>query len=117
MPRKIEYHEPDALDCNTMVSALANDWGVLCDITTRFERDQVVVLVRCYKERGEAGIVVQVQALGRAPLKAARSGYAMQYSALLDCWHQLDRGVLAAQETPIMRGWNGRPQRPTPHGQ
>jgi hypothetical protein len=36
----------------------------------------------------------------------------MQYSALLDCWHQLDRGVLAAAERPIDRGWDGRPRAP-----
>jgi len=112
MPRKQNYYEPDAIDCNTMVSAIGSDFGCKCDITTAYERDQVVVLVRCYTLQQEAAGVVQVQALSRAPLRTARSLYTMQYSTLLDCWHQLDRGVLAAATRPIERAWNGRPRTP-----
>jgi hypothetical protein len=112
MPRKQNYYEPDAIDCNTMVSAIGSDFGLQCDITTAYERDQVVVLVRCYSVVQNPSKVVQVQALTRAPLRAARSLYTMQYSALLDCWHQLDRGVLAAATRPIERGWDGRPRMP-----
>jgi len=36
----------------------------------------------------------------------------MQYSALLDCWHQLDRGALAVASRPIVRRWDGRPEQP-----
>jgi len=112
MPRTINYYEPDALDCNTMVTALGGDFGVQCDITTEYTRDQVVVLVRCHKGIGTPAHEVQVQAIVRGPLRGARPLYAMQYSALLDCWHQLDRGVLAAATRPIERGWNGRPRTP-----
>jgi len=112
MPRKQNYYEPDAIDCNTMVSAIGSDFGLQCDITTSYERDQVVVLVRCYSVVQNPSKVVQVQALTRAPLRTARSLYTMQYSALLDCWHQLDRGVLAAATRPIERGWDGRPRMP-----
>lgn len=117
MPKQQTYYEPDALDCNTMVTSLGNDHGVLPNIETRYERDQVVVLVRCFKLGQPGGDVVQVQAIVRAPLRARKSLYAMQYSALLDCWHQLDRGLLAVAKTPIERHWNGRPKRPTPHEQ
>lgn len=112
MPNKQQYYEPDALDCNTMVSALAEDFGVIADIATRYERDQVVVIVTTRRIREAPNGVVQVQALVRAALKARRSLYTMQYSALLDCWHQLDRGVLSVASAPVVRGWNGRPQRP-----
>lgn len=112
MPSKQHYYEPDQIDCNTMVSAIGGDFGLLPEITTSYERDQVVVLVRCLIPGKLPDRVVQVQALVRAPLKAARSLYTMQYSALLDCWHQCDRGVLGTATTPIERGWNGRPRTP-----
>lgn len=112
MPRNINYYEPDAIDCNTMVSAIGGDFSCQCDITTTFERDQVIVLVRCHKGIGTAAHEVQVQAIVRCPLRGAKSAYSMQYSALLDCWHQLDRGVLAAAARPIERSWNGRPVQP-----
>lgn len=112
MPRRYEGYAPDQLDCNTMVTSIARDFGLMSVIETRYERDQVVVLVRCYAPGGAAADVVQVQALVRAPLRTAKSLYIMQYSALLDCWHQCDRGVLAVAQTPIERGWDGRPRTP-----
>jgi len=112
MPRKMEYYAPDQLDCNAMVSAIGNDFGLSCEITTEYGRDQVVVLVRCLVPGKLPDRVVQVQALVRAPLKTAKSPYTMQYSALLDCWHQCDRGVLGAAPRPIDHGWNGRPEMP-----
>lgn len=117
MPRQSNYYEPDQLDCNTMVTAMCEDFGLACDIATRYERDQVVVIVTCRRfiEAPNGGAVVQ--AIVRAPLRTAKSLYVMQYGAILDCWHQMDRGVLGAAQTPVVRGWNGRPQRPMPHKQ
>jgi len=112
MPNHIQYYEPDQIDCNTLVSALGGDFGVLPEITTEYSRDKVVVYVRCYELSKLSARMVSVQAKVAAPLKTARSLYTMQYSALLDCWHQLDRGVLGVAQTPITRGWNGRPQKP-----
>jgi len=114
VPNKQAYYEPDGIDCNTLVSAIANDFGCVCDIATIYELDEVRTIVRCFKLGEKLAGVVQVQALVKAPLKARRTLYAMQYGALLDCWHQLDRGVLAAATVPVERAWNGRPQRPTP---
>lgn len=115
MPRKMEFYSPDQLDCNTIVTALGGDFGVTPEIITQYTRDQVMVLVKCRRIGGGEADVVQVQALVRAPLKTAKSLYTMQYSALLDCWHQLDRGVLGASTRPIEHGWNGRPQQPRRH--
>lgn len=112
MPQHTKFHEPDQIDCNTCVTALAQDFGVLASIETRYECDQVIVLVRCRKIGGETGDLVQVQSMVRTALKTARSAYTMQYSALLDCWHQLDRGTLATATTPVTRGWDGRPRQP-----
>jgi hypothetical protein len=112
MPRKFEGYAPDQMDCNTMVTALGGDFGLLTEIETRYERDQVVVLVRCYSPGGKARGMVWVQAKVSAPLKTAKSLYTMQYSALLDCWHQCDRGVLGVAKTPIEYSWNGRPKTP-----
>lgn len=111
MPQRPHMHEPDAIDCNTMVQALWEDFGVIYDLETRYELDTVVVICKTYKLREVEAGVVQVQALVKAPLKSRRSLYTLQYSALLDCWHQLDRGVLAVAQTPIERDWNGRPQK------
>lgn len=112
MPNKEQYYEPDALDCNAICTSLARDFGVIPLITTSYERDQVVVICACRKLGEAPNGVVQVQALVRAPQKARRSLYTMQYSALLDCYHQLDRGVLGVAQTPLERQWNGRPKVP-----
>ena len=109
MPMKEKYYEPDAIDCNTLVTSLAQDFGVIPFITTSYERDQVVVIVTTRKIAEAPNGVVQVQALVRTPLRARKSLYIAQYSALLDCYHQLDRGVLGVAQKPIERGWNGRP--------
>jgi len=112
MPRKIDYYQPDQLDCNTLCTALGCDFGVQAEIETRYERDQVTTTVRCRPAGvGKEGLV-QVQARVSSPLRGARSLYTMQYSALLDCWHQLDRGVLGVAQTPIVRSWDGRPRTP-----
>lgn len=112
MPNKQAYYEPDAVDCNLLVTSLHSDFGVIPFLTTSYERDQVVVICTCRKACEAPDGVVQVQALIRAPQKARRSLYVMQYSALLDCYHQLDRGVLGVAQTPIERQWNGRPKVP-----
>ena len=112
MPSRITYHVPDAIDCNTILHAIANDFGLLPEVITRYERDFVVVIVRCRKPDTSGEGVVQVQALVKTPLKTAKSLYQYQYSAMLDCWHQCDRGLLANATTPIARGWDGRPRTP-----
>jgi len=109
VPRQQTYYEPDGIDCNTLVTSLAEDFGVICEISTRYERDQVVTIVTTRKIAEAPSGVVQVQALVRTPLRARKSLYIAQYSALLDCYHQLDRGVLGVAQKPIERGWNGRP--------
>jgi hypothetical protein len=116
LPAKITFYEPDAIDCNTLVSAIGNDFGCIPTLETRYERDMVVVICKCRKLGGPADDMVQVQSLVTCPLRAAKSLYIKHYAALLDCWHQLDRGVLAAAARPIERGWNGRPQAPAKTG-
>lgn len=112
MPKQQTYYEPDAIDCNTLVAAIGNDFGAICTIDTVYELDHVRTTVRVYSIAERANGVVQVQAMVKAPLKARKSLYTMQYSALLDCWHQLDRGLLSAATRPIERDWNGRPKAP-----
>ena len=112
MPNKQQYYEPDAIDCNTVSYALRNDYSVSPDLTTTYNNDYVEVICRCRRVGGADNGVVQVQSLVRAALKSRRSLYVMQYSALLDCWHQLDRGVLGVAQTPIERSWQGRPIQP-----
>lgn len=112
MPRNFHGYEPDGLDCAAIVSAIGDDFGQLATIGVTFSLDEVIVIVRCRRLVPEKENPVTVQALCRRPIKHAGSAWVMQYSALLDCWHQLDRGVLAASARPIERGWNGRPHTP-----
>lgn len=112
MPQRANYHEPDAIDCYSMAQAIGEDFGLLLDVTTGYQLDQVVVLVRAYAPDGKLERTVIVQAMCRRPVKTAKSLWQMQYAAMLDCWHQLDRGVLAAETRPIERGWDGRPRTP-----
>jgi len=53
-----------------------------------------------------------VQALVSRPVKGAGSLYVAIYSALLDCWHQLDRGSLSVVTPTVTHGWNRRPEVP-----
>lgn len=115
MPNKQQYYEPDALDCHQLVTSLAQDFHVTPTTTTTYERDHVVVICKCHTVARSEPSVVQVQSLVKAPCKARRSLYVMQYSALLDCYHQLDRGVLGVAQTPIEHYWNGRPKVPAKH--
>lgn len=112
MPRQFTAYEPDQLDCNTLVTAIAQDFGLLAEVETQYARDKVWTFVRCRPPTADGKGVVQVQAVVSAPLKTAKSLYIYQYSALLDCWHQCDRGVLGAATRPIERGWDGRPRAP-----
>jgi hypothetical protein len=117
VPRLQHYYEPDALDCNQCCTAIATDFGCRAEIETRYERDKVVVIVKVRKIGGVEHDVVQVQAMVTAPQKGAKSLYVLQYGALLDCWHQLDRGLLGVAQTPMERSWYGRPQQPAKHKQ
>lgn len=112
MPRQYTAYAPDAVDCAAMCNSIAQDFGLVCEITTEYVRDKVQVIVRCRPIGSANAGVVQVQALVAAPSRTAKSLYIYQYSALLDCWHQCDRGVLSVAQTPIVRGWDGRPRTP-----
>ena len=115
MANRPNYHEPDAIDCDKLVAALAADFGVCCDITTAYALDKVTVLVRTYKPAAIEERVIATQALVSRPLRNAKNLFAMQFSALFDCWHQHDRGTLAVEARPLEYGWNGRPQVPAKH--
>lgn len=112
MPRQFGGYEPDALDCNTIERAIAEDWGLCCTLKTWYNRDEVNVVCKCVKITAAPDGPVVVQSFVHRPLKSAGSLYVMHYSAMLDCWHQMDRGVLGAAARPIEHGWNGRPQVP-----
>jgi hypothetical protein len=112
MPAHQNYYQPDAIDVNTMVTAIGTDFGLLCKLEAEFGRDKVVVFARCVHLVRKEGDVVEVQAMVARPLKPAPNIAVMMYSAALDCWHQLDRGMLAAATAPVQRGWNGRPRKP-----
>jgi len=109
MPRKFEGYAPDAIDCNEMWSSICSTFACIPELETRYERDKVTVICRCRKLGAAAGGEVQVQALVARPLRTSKDLFVMQYSALLECWHQLDRGVFAVAQSPIERGWDGRP--------
>lgn len=112
MPAKFTAYEPDQIDCNTLVMSIAQEFGLVTEIETQYARDQVWTFVRCRAPAGDGKGVVQVQAMVASPLRTAKSLYVAQYSALLDCWHQCDRGVLAVAGTKVERGWDGRPRTP-----
>jgi len=112
MPRKFVGYEPDAIDCNAIERAIALDFGLQPKVQTWYNADEVVVVCRCHRLASDPGGPVICQALVKKPLKTAGSLYTMHYSVMLDCWHQMDRGTLAAATRPIERGWNGRPQVP-----
>lgn len=111
MPRQHNYYEPDGIDCDALSSAIRQDFGGNPHITLDFLLDQVVVICKVVSPARTDVNEVMVQAKVTSPLKARKSCFTLVYSVLLDCWHQLDRGVLGAATRPIDRGWNGRPQR------
>jgi hypothetical protein len=112
MPRQFEGYEPDQLDCNSLSIALSVDFGMMPEVKTTYSGDLVTVTCKCRILATDPDGPVIVQAITRIPLKTRKSLYVMHYTVMLDCWHQLDRGTLAASARPIERGWNGRPQTP-----
>jgi hypothetical protein len=112
MPRKFEGYEPDAIDCDQLSRALAEDFGVICTMEVSYALDKVQTVARCHRPTLSTPSVVVVQALVSRPIKAAKSHYVAQYSVMLDCWHQLDRGAAAVVVPPISHGWDRRPQVP-----
>ena len=113
MPRQFGGYEPDQIDCHTIELALGTDFGMMPEVKTTYCGDQVTVTCKCRILGMPADGDVIVQAIDRLPLKTRKSLYVMHYTVMLDCWHQLDRGMLAAAQRPIERGWNGRPQVPS----
>lgn len=112
MPQKGNYYEPDAIDCNTMATAIGQDFSHLCKTEVEFARDSVVVTCRCYGSAAAPDDAPSVQSRATKPLKSRPDISVMLFSAMLDCWHQLDRGVLGAKPPAISHGWNGRPTVP-----
>ena len=112
MPAKYTAYEPDQIDCQALASALGNDFSVIPMIETVYGVDHIITIVRCRRLGGMPDGEIVVQAMVKVPLRLTRSAYVQQYSALLDCWHQLDRGVLAVADCPVERGWDGRPRTP-----
>jgi len=112
MPRGFTGYEPDQIDCQNLTSALGTDFGVLCKVVVQFSADEVVVIGKCFPIAVGECSVCTCQAIVRTGIKLHRSLYVPVYSVLLDCCHQMDRGVLGASTRPIERGWSGRPQTP-----
>lgn len=114
MPRHQTYYSPDSIDCAALVTALGEDFGQVPELKTSYELDQIVVICTCRLIAEAPTGAVTVQAINRAPLKSRKDLYVMHYAVLLDCYHQIDRGVLGVAQTPMERHWNGRPRIPRP---
>lgn len=112
MPARTNYYSPDAIDVNTIVSAIGNDFGCLCSLSVEFRDFRVIVYAKCGKLVSAEADKVEVQAMCARPLKPAPDLAVMFYAAALDCWHQLDRGILAVAGVKVSNGWNGRPATP-----
>lgn len=112
MPRSFQGYEPDQVDCQNLTSSLGDEFGMLAKVIVQFSADEVIVIGRCFPIGFAEGEEPSCQAVVRTGIKLHRSLYVAVYSVLLDCWHQLDRGVLGASTRPIERGWSGRPQTP-----
>lgn len=110
MPNEGKYYAPDCIDCNSQATALGEDFAVICEVSLRFERDQVVVIASCRRSAEAPNGAVVVQAIVRKPLRSRPDIAVMAFSAMQDCWHQLDRGVLSARPPAVAHGWSGRPQ-------
>lgn len=109
MKHKFEAYEPDWIDVNTQLTALGEDFHVLCEFTVTCERDHVVCIARCWRLAGAAGAPPVAQALSRKPLKSRPAIPTVLFALAQDCWRQLDSNNGAIQGTPIASLWNGRP--------
>lgn len=109
MPRKFEGYEPDAIDCDTQVRALAEDFMCVSTQSVEFALDTVVVVTRVYKVADYPNGQVAVQSRLSRPLKSRPQLYTMLFAGLQDCWHQLDRGVLGAKPPAVSHDYHGRP--------
>lgn len=112
MPGKFPIHTPDAIDVNTMVTALGQDFGLVTRWTVTCERDVLTVICRTYHVKDYPDGVPAWQSLQHRPLKSRPDAVLMCYQTALDCWHQADRrGCLQGRQV-VVNAWNGRPERP-----
>lgn len=109
MPRPIVVHAPDWIDVNTQLTAIGEDFGLLCEFSVTVERDCVLVIARCKPAGADSDYVPDAQALARRPIKSRPDVAVMCFSVAQDCWRQLDSGNGAIGGTPLAHGWNGRP--------
>lgn len=109
MPRTFAAYEPDWIDVNTQLTALGEDFGVLCEFTVTVERDNVISIARCRRIAGPAGVTPVAQSLSRKPIKSKPDLAVICFALAQDCWRQLDNNNGALQATPLGYSWNGRP--------
>lgn len=109
MPAKVAFYEPDWIDCNSQITALSEDFGVLADISLKIERDYVVVYAKTYRPAQMEENAAICVALAKRPLRSAPNVAVMAFAVLQDLWLQHDRGVAAVRPEPVAHGWNGRP--------
>lgn len=109
MKHSREVYEPDWIDVNSQLTAIGEDFGCICRHSVTVERDNVVVVAKCYRIGGSSADDVVCQALARRPIKSKPNAAVMCFATALDCYQQLDRGALATGARDITYGWNGRP--------
>jgi len=109
MPRTFAAYDPDWLDVNTQLTALGEDFGVLCEFTITVERDSVISIARCRRPASDDSATPVAQALSRKPLKSQPNLAIVCFALAQDCWRQLDNGNGAITQTPVSYTWNGRP--------
>ena len=109
MAKGVQMHAPDWIDVNSQVTAIGEDFGCITRFDVRTERDMLTVVARAYRIAGDDTDKPVVQALASRPLRSRPDAAIMCFSTALDCYRQLDSGVLGARDRGITHKWNGRP--------
>ena len=93
-----KVNEPDARDARLMTQAIAEQFGLMVELRTRYtDEDVEMVAIASHCGVGAPGVTV-AQALSRRKLSDKRSRDAQAYNVLWDIYQQLDTGIL---------GWSG----------
>ncbi len=110
MRREKIVYQPDWIDVETQLSAIAEDFGALCTFVLTIERQRVHIRARCDKIVRKDADPPLVVAMASRPVNSVPNVAVMAFAVAQDCYRQLDTGTLGVAQKPLAHEWSGRPQ-------
>ena len=96
-------HEPDAIDCCSMLNEIGSKFGLICRIDVDYGLDFVTVMIKAGTFPDVEHFDVVFQAINKRPARDKRSRDAQVYATLWDIYQQADNGIAGMNVRPQYR--------------